>query len=177
MKKLLYTLLVGLVIVSCDKNELGEDNAASSINIIEQSIDENLFAQDIVLNILNRIQDGDITTPKATKGSASLTNKSSDYVVGHVFSSEGAYYLTLLDESNDDLCFGELTATPVYLDNVNGDGSAIAVEDADGVVSLTINGNFAALFSANNNSVYTLNATVDNITAVANFTADNTASF
>ena len=95
----------------------------------------------IVSNLLKAWTAGELNS-KATKGNATHTSKSDDYVVGHVFVQDGQVYLTLLDESNDDLCFGEITATPVYLDNVNGDGSAIAVEQADGSVTLTINGNF-----------------------------------
>ncbi len=166
--------MVLLFVVSCDKNELGEDNI-SSINAISSPISLELQVQDVVLNILDRIQDGSIVTPKAEKGNATLTRKSSDYVVGHLIVSNDGAFLTLLDESNDDLCFGDTVATPVYLDNSAGDGSEISVEDADGVVSLVIKGNFTALFSSNENAIYKLNANADNITAEGSFNENNVA--
>ncbi len=168
--------MIGLVVLSCDKNELGVDTS-STINAIEKPVDMQLEAEQVVLNILSRIQDGSLVTPKATKGNASLSRKSTDYVVGHLIIGDAGLYLTLLDESNDDLCFGDTVATPVYLDNSAGDGSEISVEDADGDVSLVIKGNFTSLFSSSENAIYTLNDDADNITAVATFDENNVASF
>ncbi len=177
MKKLLYIFAVILLVVSCDKNELGEDVSASSINAINMPVDLQMQAESIVLNILDKIQSGSIATPKATKGNASLARKSNDYVVGHIIATADGAYLTLLDESNDDLCFGDTVATPVYLDNSAGDGSEISVEDADGNVSLVLSGNFSGLFSGANNSIFILNAALDNITAATTFNDDNVATF
>ena len=174
MKKLLLIAMLALGVVACDKNELG-DMDHSSINKIEAPVADALDMDLIVSNLLKAWTAGELNS-KATKGNATHTSKSDDYVVGHVFVQDGQVYLTLLDESNDDLCFGEITATPVYLDNVNGDGSAIAVEQADGSVTLTINGNFSNLFSANNNNLFTLDGALE-VSGGVLFDDDNYAEF
>ena len=175
MKKILYIFTLALLVVACDKNELG-DMDQSSINKIEAPVADVIDMDLIVSNLLDAWTAGELNS-KATKGNANFTNKSTDYVVGHVFVQDGQVYLTLLDESNDDLCFtAGITATPVYLDNVNGDGSAIAVEQADGSVSLTINGNFSNLFSANNNNLFTLDSALE-VSGGVLFDDDNIAIF
>ena len=154
MKHLLYTFLLGLVIISCNKEDLGGNNAPLALS---QEIE---LTGDIFLDFI--LENSNNYTAK--KGTANLTSKGSDYLQVGVFSEDGFTYLMLIDESNDDLCFGEKDVTISYWNNSAGDGSVLSVEDAEENELRTISGNFASLFSASFNTIIKLTLTASDLT-------------
>ena len=160
MKKLLLTLFAIAAIVACQKEDQS-DLVAQPEASIDIQVGTNESAQigqaeldDIISDLISNLSG--ITPTK--RGNAS-SSKGSDYVAIHVFTLTGSdtRYLTLLDETNDDLCFatGQSTAL-VYFDNVNGDGSVLVVEDDQEVEQLRISGNFGSFFDAGQNTLLAL---------------------
>ena len=151
MKKLILLLTVlTLGVIACDKNELG-DMDSNSIKPIEMKDDKLNSIDDILSYLLNEIEEGDYNTVK--KGN-NPTAKGADYVTVYLFSKDTHKYTILLDETQDELCdeSNGISVNKVYFDNVNNDGSAIRVEDADGNGIVTVNGNFELFFDGGINS-------------------------
>ncbi len=163
--------MVVLFVVSCEKNELGEDNT-SSINAVEEmSVSDKRDA--LVMRFLDNLS----SYGKDKKGNAALTSKSSDYIAFHILSSDDVTYVVLADESNDDFCFGDKLISTVFFDNSAGDGSVLTVEDADGnLTGVSITGNWTAVFAGGNNSIVKLDANNNNIGATT-FDENNVATF
>ena len=174
MKKLLYTFAIvalGLVI-SCEKDMMDKD--ADSILVPSQEI-ESVSNEDLN-EIVDMLLDNISSFGNNKLGNATLTSKTNDYVAVNIFESNSVRYLTLLDETNDDLCFGDITPATVFFDNSKGDGSELSVEDVDGNVSIVLKGNFAAFFSGGNNVLVKLTAENKSADQVS-FDANNVAAF
>ena len=170
MKKIILLLTVlTLGVIACDKNELG-DMDSMSINPIEATVEVN--SMDPILDYLL----ANIETMSSGKlGNASSTAKGNDYLAVTIFSEDGFTYLVLVDDSNDDLCFGEKSVNTVYWNNINNDGSVLSIEDLDGNVIRNINGSFASLFSSAYNTTIKLTLTSTDLTieGSGDFDADN----
>ena len=171
MKKILFTLLLGLVIVSCDKEDDGVMPVALSqdteIVSSESQID---LVMDYLLNNLDNLKG-------AKKGVSS--GKGSDYISVNLFTEGSFTYMVLLDETNDDLCFGSTTVTTLFYDNSAGDGSVLTVEDSSEAEILSINGNFAGFFAGGLNSITKLSFDAAGLLVIgnsANFDASNSAT-
>ena len=173
MKNLLYTLLIGLVIVSCNKEDLGSGNAPLALSTetaVELSKSEIL---DIVNNVLN------ITPIKgSTKGNIS-TQKGTDRISMHLFIADTVIYATYLSEDNDDLCLDNSAQTVTPLASVHLNNSANGIEvtlNEDTTVINTVSGDFTTLFGLPLNILLKLDANnaVDN---QAVFGDDNSVTF
>ena len=165
MKKLLYTFLIGLLVISCDKNE---ESFEAPLSIEEAKV----VSEEEALDLVNSVLDGTFSTSK--KGDV-VTGKGNDYVRVLVFSQGENKYLTLTDESNDDLCADSVTPFEMFFDNSAGDGSVISVEAPEGTVVLTLSGNFAGFFSGGLNSIQKTDSS-GNRTSM-NFDDSNSATF
>ena len=168
MKKLLYTFLIGLVVISCNKEEIGSGNAPLSLS------------QDITVinsNALEGLIDGIINydIPASKKGTTVSTNKSTtDYLKLSLFTFDSRSFFTFVDETNDDLCFTSYTvAVEGSYVNVNGDGSVLQVVNADGAETLRITGDFSVLFDAAQNVIFEYNPTTFDIINIGIITEDN----
>ena len=93
MKKILYTLLVGLVIVSCDKNDLNEGASASSINVLEQA--EEVNSADLGFDLEALVDRLTAAAVKAPLKASSLTGKDAnvgDYITIKTSNGSGFFY-------------------------------------------------------------------------------------
>ncbi len=164
--------MIVLFVVSCDKNELGNDSV-SSINALEQPTSLLGEHEDLVMSFLDNLS----SFSKDKKGQASLTSKSGDYIAFHILSKDDVSYVVLADESNDDFCFGDALVSTLFFDNSAGDGSVLTVEDANGnLTGVSVTGNWTAVFAGGNNSIVKLDANNNNIGATT-FDENNVASF
>ena len=171
MKKLLYTLLIGLMVISCDKNE----ESLIEAPVLEQEILLDSEKTDLVLDYLL----SNLESLKGQDKGQNLSGKGSDYISVNVFTQGDFTYLALLDESNDDLCFGDLTVSTIFFDNSAGDGSVLTVEDADEAVLVNVNGDFSNFFSLGQNSITRLSFDTNNDLVIgnsANFDDSNSAT-
>ena len=177
MKKIILLLTVlTLGVIACDKNELG-DMDSSSINPIEAKVETAIDTELLVANILKAWSSNEL--PKSTRGDASNTRRSNNYQVIHAFvDGNGDQFITLLDDTNDDLCFDSLTTAPnpIYLDDSAGDGSEISLEDGNGNVSATVYGNFTAFFNGTSNYLIKLGPNFS-LGEIASFDDSNSATF
>ena len=167
MKKLLYTLLLGLVVVSCDKNEesllapqtLSQETAETNVDELIGVLIENLSS-----------------FGKSKRGNANVSGKGNDFIAVHIFADSGLTYMTLLDETNDDLCFGGTSVTTVFFDNSQGDGSLLQVENPDGSLGISLQGNWVQTFSGANNTLLELDSDLSLLRSVE-FSSENVADF
>lgn len=166
--------LLGLTFVACDKNDNDIDlqNITPAESVIIATAKPAL-SEDEVLDIVNSILDGSYTTSKL--GKANAAGKGADFIAVYLFVEGTNKFIILADESNDDLCFGDITPTTLYFDNSAGDESAITVEDSEGTPRLTITGNFTGLFSSGLNSI--TKTASDGVKTKANFDAVNGVTF
>ena len=165
MKKLLYTFLLGLMVISCNKNE--ESVLAP---VLEQEVQ--VLSQHDIDDIVSMVIDNLSNYGKSTRGASS--NKGDDYIALYIFTNgDGFTYMTLLDESNDDLCLGDQAYTLVYFDNSQGDGSILQVEQEDGTLGLALKGNWTSTFAGANNTLLKLDA---NLLAVGSADFDDSNS-
>ena len=150
MKKLLLIAVLALGVVACDKNDLGEMDH-SSISIVDTNVNAGM---DIILpnftdQLMADLANGTIKTVKKSNAS---TSKTDDYLYLRFF-NDGAneYVLFTTDGITQDFCIPNDksgTLPDRYYDNVNSDGSQIAVEVAStGNVAITIDGSFSSLFA------------------------------
>ena len=170
MKKLLYTFLLGLIVISCDKNE----ESLIEAPVLEQEISLEQKTNLIVDHLLANLE-----SLKGQDKGQNLSGKGSDYISVNIFTQGDFTYLALLDESNDDLCFGDLTVSTIFFDNSAGDGSVLTVEDADEMVLINANGDFANFFSLGQNSITRLSFDTNNDLVIgnsANFDDSNSAT-
>ena len=172
MKKLLLTLFAVAAIVACDKDAFDQDTY--DINVVEAAEEINATvetaSEDSILTLLENLRSANL--PKAERGDANATAKGSDYLNLTFFTFGNEPYITFLDESNDDItCIleapGVTNVNSIFFDNVNGDGSAIAVETADETVVTTVTGDFAAFFAGSENSIIKLTPTYDIVASEA----------
>ncbi len=160
--------MVLLFVVSCDKNELGED--VSSINAIEAPVDGEINVE--VIDIINTILGLDVS--HLPKKQVSLTGKGSDRLTMQIFTSDGVTYSTYLSEDNDDLCFGDVSVlTTVHLNKSTTGSIEVTIGESESVFS-TVSGNFDTLFTLSINQL--LKITADG-TESADFNENNVATF
>ena len=171
MRNLLYTLLIGLVVISCNKDEEYGSAPLALSQEVELSTE---MSDDAIYDLVDSILNG--TYSESKLGNANITGKGNDYVKVVLFSDATSKYLILNDETNDDLCIGEDGAFEMFFDNSANDGSELTVEAPEGTVRLTLRGNFAGFFSAGLNSIKQTNTTT-NVAVSMNFTDANTVSF
>ena len=176
MKKLLLLAVLALGVVACDKNELGMDMDGSSINPIEVKVDDS-FARNTMLDILfGGIADA-APVVENQKGQASTAKNNNDYIAAYIFISDTKNYIVLVDENNDDLCFGEQAVSIAYVSNSDGNGFA-TIEDGDENVTKTLGSGYSDLFSADLNEITNLDFNAAQlIVATVQFDADNSATF
>ena len=170
MKNLLYTLLLGLVVISCQKEDIGSGNAPLALS------NDKEMTQAHIDNLINVVLDNLNSFGKSKRGQANLSGKGTDFIALHIFAQGGFTYMTLLDETNDDLCFGSIDVTTVFFDNSQGDGSILQVEDVDGNLGLALQGNWASTFSGGNNSLLKLDSDL-NLIASSNISETNAVEF
>ena len=172
MKKLILSLFaIATVFVACDKEAF--DTQEPTVLELEEanvSMEAETPLADDLLTLISNLQDAKL--PDAEPGLETLSARGSDYLNLTFFTFNNEPYITFLDESNDDLrCIigapGVSGVNSIYFDNVNGDGSAIAVEDAQENVVTTVTGDFAAFFADANNSIIKLTATYDIVASEA----------
>ena len=174
MKKLLLLTVLALGVIACDKNELG-DMDSSSITPIEVKVDDS-FARNAVLDV---IFGGIADAAPVFKGNSSVsTAKGSDYIAAYLFTDDSKSYMVLVDDDNDDLCFGELSVNAIYMNNSDGNGLA-TIEDSSEMVTKTLGSGYAHLFEATLNEVILLDFSdgADLIADQAYFNDDNIAEF
>ena len=160
MKKLLYTLLIGLMVISCDKNE----ESLVEAPVLEQEILLDSEKTDLILDYLL----SNLESLKDQGQGQNLSDKGSDYISVNIFTQGDFTYLALLDESNDDLCFGDLTISTIFFDNSAGDGSVLTVEDSNEMVLANVGGDFSNFFSLGQNSITKLSFATNGDLVVGN---------
>ena len=171
MKKIILLLTVlTLGVIACDKNELGMDMDGSSINPIEVKVDDS-FARNTMIDILFG---GVADAAPIVKGHSASTAKGSDYIAAYILVKDGVSYIVLVDESNDDLCFGEQSVSTAYVNHI---GNGIAhIEDALENTTKDLGPGYESLFTSSLNEITELDFNGANlIVATAQFNDDNEA--
>ena len=174
MKKIILLLTVlTLGVIACDKNELG-DMDSMSINPIEVKVDDS-FARNTMIDILFG---GVADAAPIVKGKSSVsTAKGLDYIAAYILVKDGDSFIVLVDEANDDLCFGEQAVSAAYVNNSDGNGNA-TIEDANEQVTKDLGPGYSSLFSATLNEITKLDFNGANlIVATEQFDTDNAATF
>ena len=173
MKKLLLLAVLALGVIACDKNELGMDMDGSSINPIEVKVDDS-FARNTMIDILFG---GVADAAPIVKGHSASTAKGNDYIAAYILVENGVSYIVLVDETNDDLCFGSQSVSAAYVNNSDGNGNA-TIEDALENTTKDLGPGYSSLFSETLNEITELDFNGANlIVASAQFDADNVATF
>ena len=173
MKNLLYTLLLGLVIISCQKEDMGSGNAPLALSDVEIVQDNNKIIDWILSNL-------ESTKTDAQRGDNANTSKGSDYINVGLFTEGNFTYMVLTDESNDDLCNLPDGITTLFFDNSSNDGSILTVEDEDEAVIRSIRGNFSGFFSLPQNSITQLSFDANSDLIIGDaitFDSSNSATF
>ena len=174
MKKLLYILTFALLIVACDKYE---DNFEAPISVIEMdeanaSVDSE--ARNIILDI---IFGGVADSAPVYKGGNNSASKGLDYIAAYILVKDGESFIVLVDEANDDLCFGEQAVSTAYVNNSDGNGNA-TIEDANEQVTKDLGPGYSNLFSSPLNEITQLDFNgASLIVETAQFDAENSATF
>ena len=173
MKKLLLLAVLALGVVACDKNELGNMDEMS-INPIEVKVDDS-FARNTILDIMFG---GVADAAPIFKGNSSVsTAKGLDYIAAYILVKDGVSYIVLVDETNDDLCFGEQSVATAYVNNSDGNGNA-TIEDAQEQVTKDLGPGYSSLFEATLNEITELDFNGANlIVGTAQFNDANYAEF
>ena len=173
MKKLLLLAVLALGVIACDKNELGNMDEMS-INPIEVKVDDS-FARNTILDIMFG---GVADAAPVFKGNSSVsTAKGLDYIAAYILVKDGVSYIVLVDETNDDLCFGEQSVATAYVNNSDGNGNA-TIEDANEQVTKDLGPGYSSLFEAILNEITELDFNGANlIVGTAQFNDANYAEF
>ena len=158
MKKLLLLAVLALGVIACDKNELGMDMDGSSINAIETKTD--MVIPGLLGRLISDLESGNINIVKSNNAS---TAKTDDHIYLRFFNDgTNDYVLFTTDGITTDFCIDSNLSSVVvdrYYDNVNGDGSQLAVEVAsNGAVPVTIDGDFENLFKYDFATAYKLDS-------------------
>ena len=170
MKKLLYTFLIGLLVISCNKNEESSIEAP----VLEQEV--MLIENDARNSMLEILFGGIADNAPVIKNSVSSL-KGDDYIAAYIFTSDSESFIVLVDEDNDDLCFPDgLTVSTAYVNNA-GSGRA-HIENSEETVTKDLGDGYANLFSASLNEITKLDFEGDELIAgTAQFDDSNSATF
>ena len=176
MKKLLYTLLVGLVIVSCDKNELNEGASASSINTIETSKEIDPLADIDISGIIERLQDAvsnkGIASSSKDEDNDGTQDVGSYILIRTVTTGENYWEFALSEDVADAYCNPSgYTFVDIYLVLQADNSTAINYEAYDGTTVATIAVNLSALYGQTYEAGYKLRFSdldAQSVTAVDN---------
>ena len=173
MKKLLLLAVLALGVIACDKNNLGEMDEMS-INPIEVKVDDS-FARNTMLDIMFG---GVADAAPVFKGNSSVsTAKGLDYIAAYILVKDGVSYIILVDETNDDFCFGEQAVSTAYVNNSDGNGNA-TIENAQEQVTKDLGPGYSTLFEATLNEITKLDFNGANlIVGTAQFNDANFAQF
>ena len=174
MKKLLYIFTFALLIVACDKYEDGFDVAPTAIELEEVDASVDSEARNIMLDILFGGVAENASIVK--EGSYTSASKGSDYIAAYILVENGESYIVLVDETNDDLCFGERSVSTAYVNHI---GNGVAhIEDALENTTKDLGPGYESLFLNALNEITQLDFNGANlIVATAQFNDDNEAIF
>ena len=174
MKKLLYIFTFALLVIACDKYEDQFEVAPTAIELEEVDATVDSEARNAVLDILFG---GIAENAPVVKGNSNSASKGNDYIAAYILVKDGITYMVLVDDSNDDFCFGETSVSAAYINNA-GNGNA-QLEDENEAVTKDLGNGYASLFTEVINEIIQLDFTVGNdlIVASAQFNSDNVATF
>ncbi len=158
MKKLLYTLLLGFIVVSCTQDDLNADNV--SVLVPEQEITVDINSFEATLDRLISINKG------LPEKASNVTGKDAVIGTSYIYLLEGSQGSSLYEFSfSDDVGVPECGIPSgfegFYIYLVDG-GVGLAFDEGSENVIATLNGNYTFLFqSTYNNGVKIKNRSIE----------------
>ena len=143
MKNLLYTLLIGLVVISCNKEDMGSGNAPLALSNTEE------IAQDRVLSNLDRTLNLILDKATSKKHSNALTSKTAiegSYVRIAETDDDNNVYEFLFGDDWDGCDVAGVTFTDIYLVLDSNLYTEVRLGSINGTLHSTIERDLTALF-------------------------------
>lgn len=143
MKKLLYTLLLGLLVISCDKSY--EESVEAPL-AIEQEMEADILNDFDINGLIDRLVSSTAKNdPKGGFDSAKDAVPGESYIKLFTGSLDGNVYEFAWDDVQDDSCGNDSGFTALYL-CLNADSETEIKLSLDGNALITIERNFSFLY-------------------------------